>query len=166
MKKSGPWTTSNIKSLGRRARINKGNWGIAGEAGKPGVCRVHDSSHSRSQGSAQLCLMLVTVQNLQIKYKQNCKASKIRITLIYESVEYYLQNWSLETTWPTELTHAVGSSWVEHTKVIPYVWSPHGAFSYQCISASVKTMASSGLHFTQMHHLRIRSPSTFLFNFL
>ena len=62
--------------------------------------------------------MLVTVQNLQIKYKQNCKTSKIQITLIYESIDYYLQNWSLET-WLMELTYAVGSFWVEHTKVIP-----------------------------------------------
>lgn len=59
---------------------------------------VTECWHSRDQWCGQLCVTLVMVQNLQVKHKQSCKTSKIRITLIYESIEYCLQNWSLETT--------------------------------------------------------------------
>lgn len=50
------------------------------------MCGVSDSLHSRDQWCGQLCVTLVMVQNLQIKHKKNCKTSKIRITLINESI--------------------------------------------------------------------------------
>lgn len=74
MKKSGQWTNANFKSLGKRAGIAHGSRGVIGETGRT-------SAQSLSVISQQ---MLVTVQNLQSKCKQNYKTSEISITLIYK----------------------------------------------------------------------------------
>lgn len=47
------WTVSSFKSLRRRARINKGSWGVTGEIGKPRVCGVSEQSLSGRSPSDQ-----------------------------------------------------------------------------------------------------------------
>lgn len=60
---------------------------MTGEIGKPRVCEVGKQSISRSPVIRQLCQVLLTVQNLQFKYKQNHRTIEIQIT---DSVKYWI----------------------------------------------------------------------------
>lgn len=118
-----------IWRVGRRAGISKGSW-VAGELGKLCVQGQWTEFIRQEPVIDQFCQMLVTDQNLQIKYKQNCKTSEIQIILIllkHWILSAKLRSWN-KMAYRIDYGYAVGSFWVKHTKI-----DLHGVVTMFCI---------------------------------